>query len=144
MSPLWWLTNDRDLSCLDLYERHYSANSYAKSRETAGFGGPGERLTLRTDCGRALFVWRLERFRKDEQRGVNCAVFRNESDHLSSLLIQQADAIADEAWADSRHYTFVNTKKVASRNPGFCFLKAGWAKCGMTKGGLLVLERVAA
>jgi hypothetical protein len=45
-------------------------------------------------------------------------------------------------WPDLRHYTYVNSQKVASKNPGFCFLKAGWRRCGVTKGGLLVLERV--
>jgi hypothetical protein len=30
---------------------------------------------------------------------------------------------------------------VRSTNPGFCFLVAGWRRCGRTKGGLLILER---
>jgi hypothetical protein len=29
----------------------------------------------------------------------------------------------------------------ASCNPGFCFIKAGWARCGETKRGLIILER---
>ena len=29
-----------------------------------------------------------------------------------------------------------------SRNPGYCFQKAGWRRCGVTKGGLLIFEKV--
>jgi hypothetical protein len=48
---------------------------------------------------------------------------------------------ADFAWVGARHYTKVNPKAVRSRNPGFCFMAAGWRRCGMTKGGLIILER---
>lgn len=55
--------------------------------------------------------------------------------------IRQADQIADCLWPNSRHYTYVDPKKIASKNPGFCFLMAGWRRCGNTKGGLLIMER---
>ncbi len=88
-----------------------------------------------------MFVWR--RFIDGSgQRGVNCAVFRNEGPHRSSDLIRQADAVADFVWPGERHYTFVNPRAVRSTNPGFCFVAAGWRRCGMTKNGLLVLERI--
>lgn len=139
-TPLWWVTRDGDLDCLALYERHYSAYRYADGRERRLFVGPGEKLVLRTAAGDACFAWR--RFIDDSgQQGVNCAVFRNESQHLSSTLIRQADAIADAVWTDRRHYTYVDGQAVASRNPGYCFLAAGWKRCGRTKGGLLILER---
>jgi hypothetical protein len=65
----------------------------------------------------------------------------NESEHLSSSLIRRADAIADEAWTDRRHYTYVDPKEVASANPGYCFICAGWRRCGVTKRkALIVLE----
>lgn len=94
-----------------------------------------------------MFVWRrfidgcIDQRTGQRQAGINCAVFRNESPHLASELIRQADAIADATWSDRRHYTYVNSEKVASRNPGFCFLAAGWKRCGKTKGGLLIFER---
>lgn len=138
---LWWVTLDGDLDCLELYERHYSKNlKRAAWRERKLFVGPGDKLVLRTAAADAAFVWRC--FKDDSgQTGVNCAVFRNESAHLSSLLIRQADAIADEVWTDRRHYTYISSEKVASANPGYCFLMAGWRRCGMTKGGLIVMER---
>lgn len=92
----------------------------------------------------AMFVWR--KFIDDtipKQEGVNCAVFRNEapSRFLSSELVRQADAVADFCWPGERHYTYVNLKAVRSRNPGFCFVAAGWRRCGTTRGGLLIFER---
>lgn len=139
-APLWWLSQDGDLDCLELYERHYSAYRYADGRERKLFVGPGEKVVLRTERGDACFVWR--KFIDDSgQKGINCAVFRNESPHRSSHLVRQADSIADCLWPDSRHYTYVNAKAIRSSNPGFCFLVAGWRKCGMTKSGLLILEK---
>ena len=141
MKPIWWLTKDGDLDCLEMYERHYSAYEYKDGRERKLFVGPGEKVFLRTKGGDAFFVWR--KFIDDSgQDGINCAAFRNESRHLSSELIRQADAIADCLWPDCRHYTYVNSEKVRSRNPGFCFIAAGWQQCGKTKSGLVVLERL--
>jgi hypothetical protein len=143
MEPLWWLTKDGDKDCLAFYEKHYSARQYRDGRTRSKFVGPGETLVLRTLRGDALFVWR--KFIDDSgETGVNCAVFRNESQHQSSELIRQADAIADfsECWPSERHYTYINAAKIRSTNPGFCFLQAGWRKCGRTKGGLIILERL--
>jgi hypothetical protein len=140
--PLWWLTKDSDLDCVELYERHYSCRRYGdgRSRNNGQFVGPGEKVVLRTERADALFVWRL--FHDDSgQSGVNCAVFRNESGYRSSRLIHQADQIADVLWPDRRHYTYVDPTKIASTNPGFCFIAAGWRRCGRTKGGLVILER---
>lgn len=148
MRPDWWVTKDGDLDCLELHARHYSRREYADQRKRVLFVGPGDKLVLRTERGDAAFVWRkftddcIDERTGEKQQGVNCAVFRNESEHLSSLLVRQADAIADEVWTDRRHYTYVNRQGVASANPGYCFLMAGWRRCGITRGGLLVLERV--
>ena len=144
----WWLTKDGDAECLALYEKHYSAHRYRDGRVRKLFCGPGEKIVLRAFDGAAFFVWR--RFKDDcidtrtglRQSGINCAAFRNEGTARSSDLVRQADAIADCCWPDRRHYTYVDAAKVASRNPGYCFLVAGWTRCGMTKSGLLVLERL--
>ena len=98
-------------------------------------------VLLRHDA-RALFVWR-KFLSDDEQEGVNCAVFRNEGDELSSQLIREADALADERWPRARHYTYVNARRIRSSNPGYCFIKAGWRRCGETRWNrLTILERV--
>ena len=140
--PLWYLTKDGDVSCLAMYERHYSCHRYADGRKRSQFVGPGEHVVLRTGDADAMFVWR--KFIDDSgQQGVNCAVFRNEAPHRyrSFELIRQADAIADHCWPGERHYTYVNPQAVRSANPGFCFVAAGWQRFGYTKRGLLILER---
>jgi hypothetical protein len=140
--PLWYVTKDGDASCLELYERHY-ARYCQSARKVRQFVGPGEHIVLRTgDCD-AMFVWR--KFIDDSgQQGVNCAIFRNEGQEQSSILIRQADAIADHVWPRQRHYTFVNPQAIRSSNPGFCFMAAGWRRCGQTGTGLRILERCAA
>lgn len=136
----WWITKDGDEFCLDLYNRHYSHRVYADGRKPKLFCGPGQKIVLRTLNADALWVWR--KFKDDSgQTGINCAVFRNEGCVKSSELVRQADAIADFVWPGERHYTYVNAKKIRSKNPGFCFLRAGWKKVGMTKNGLYILEK---
>lgn len=139
----WFITKDGDRTVLALYERHYSAYQYKDGRVRRLFAGPGEKIVLRTYAGDAGFVWR--NFISDSgERGINCAFFRNESKIISSQLIRQADAIADQVWSCRRHYTYVDANKVSSANPGYCFKKAGWVVCGQTGGGKLILERITA
>lgn len=138
---IWFLSKDGDKTLLALYERHYSCYRYRDGRKRNQFVGPGETIVLRTDAGDAGFVWR--KFIDDSgQHGVNCAFFRNESTHLSSELIRQADAVADFCWPGQRHYTYVDPQKTRrKRDPGRCFVRAGWKRFGQTKSGLIVLER---
>lgn len=146
--PHWWATTDADVACLALYERHYPTRRYRDGRIRRQFLGPGDKYALRAFDGTAVFGWRkfiddcIDIRTGERQAGVNCAVFRNEGPHQSSELIRQADAIADCLWSDRRHYTYVDASKVRSRNPGYCFLVAGWRRCGRTKSGLLILERL--
>lgn len=141
-NPVWWITKDGDVSCRDLFERHYSCYHYRDGRKPKLFCGPGEKIVLRTAEADALFVWRKFKDASGQQ-GINCAIFRNEGKIRSSQLIRQADAIADFCWPSERHYTYVRAEAVRSKNPGYCFLAAGWRKCGYTKvNKLLILERL--
>jgi hypothetical protein len=118
--------------------RHYSSkkNRHPKIRQ---FVGPGEKLVLIGFLCAALFAWR--KFIDDSgQRGVNCSIFRNESSHRSSEMIREASQIAWTKWPGERLYTYVNPSEVRSGKPGWCFEKAGWRRCGETKGGLLIFE----
>lgn len=123
-----------------LFDRHYSKYHYKDGRRPKLFVGPGEKLVLITQDGRALFVWR-KFIDASGQTGINCSVFRNESNLLSSTLIKEAMQIAFERWPGERLYTYVNPKKIKSTNPGYCFLSAGWNFCGYTKvNKLIILE----
>lgn len=136
----WFAVKDGDDRARDLFNRHYSRIRYADGRKPRLFVGPGEKMVLMTPEADALFVWR-KFIDASGQQGVNCAVFRNESRHLSSELIREACELAWWRWPGERLYTYVNVQAVTSVNPGYCFKMAGWKACGQTKWNkLLILE----
>lgn len=144
----WLPIKDGDPRAYALYRVHYSFKEYKDGRRqnTAYrnrhlIAGPGEKMLLLTQDANALFVWR-KFMDKSGQVGVNCAVFRNESDILSSLLILEAEVLAWQRWPGERLYTYVNASKVKSINPGYCFKMAGWSVCGITQvKKLCILEK---
>ncbi len=141
-SGVWMPVKDANPSGLAIFHRHYSYQPYRDGRKPLHFVGPGEKMVLLTPDARALFVWR-KFISGDGQQGVNCAIFRNEGAGLSSGLIQAAVELAWERWPKTRLYTYVNPRKIRSVNPGCCFVKAGWRKCGITKARkLIILELV--
>ncbi|MEN2711405.1 hypothetical protein [Sphingomonas sp. VL_57B] len=146
---LWVPILDGDPVAAKIYNAHYSSTKSRARREARGtlqFGGPGERIILSTPNRCALFGWRRQQFRQDEQDGVECFIFSNRGCNLSSILIREADRIADERWPGERHFTFVNeaettTRRGAKSCPGQCFIHAGWRPAGVSEGGLHILER---
>jgi hypothetical protein len=148
---LWTPTKDGNPAGLELFRRHYSYNPkrdqlkfpFAEWSSDSLFVGPGAKLVLISGDAKALFVWRKERYRLDNQTGVNNAVFRNEGSAAgrSSELIAAANDVAWERWPGERLFTFVDPEKVRhKRDPGRCFLRAGYRQCGETATGLLIFE----
>jgi hypothetical protein len=138
--PHWIVGQDGEPELKKLYNRHYSARHYKDGRKPKKFVGPGEHIVLTLPDRSAIFVWR-KFLDESGQEGINCSIFRNESSYRSSDLIREADAIADFCWPGERHYTYVRPEAVKSRNPGWCFICAGWKRCGRTKTNLLILEK---
>jgi len=135
---LWLPVRDGNRTASALFDRHYSRNP--ASRGDPRVAGPGQKMVLSTPCARALFVWR-KFISKDQQDGINCAIFRNEGAGLSSVLIRAAMVLGWQRWPGERFYTYVNPRRVRSVNPGYCFKAAGWRECGVTKTRhLIVLE----
>ncbi len=101
-------------------------------------------MTLLTPDGCALFLWIKQWFIANDPTGVICAVFRNEAPekYRSSELIQEAEVLAWERWPGERLFTYVDPREIKSSNPGFCFLSAGWQKCGVTAAKHLVILEV--
>jgi len=67
------------------------------------------------------------------------SIFRNEGPHLSSELIREAVACTRWTWEPPELgiVTFVDAGKVRrKRDPGRCYLRAGFEHVGFTKGGL--------
>jgi hypothetical protein len=143
----WYAVKDGDPRAFAIMKRHYTFHEYNDGRRhdlnyrnRNLFVGPGNKMILITEGADALFVWR-KFIDKSGQRGVNCAVFRNESHILSSILILEAMQLAWQRWPGERLYTYVNADEIRSINPGCCFQKAGWTRLDeMTKRGLIILE----
>lgn len=137
----WVIIKDGNDIARELFEKHYSRYKYKDGRKPKLFVGPGQKLVLLNTTQDAIFAWR--KFKSDNgQDGVNCAIFRNESKVLSSILLLEAEQIAWERWPTERLYTYVNPNKVKSVNPGYCFKIAGWRNCGITKvNKLLIMEK---
>ena len=123
--PVYWIiSHDMNPNAQKLADRHYSRKNPGS---TKGFIGPGEKLVLLSPDGKALFAWLRSdpELRGDHIDGVNCTIFRNESPVLSSKLILEAEKFARQRWPDLKLFTYVSKEKVKSKNPGWCFMKAG-------------------
>lgn len=67
--------------------------------------------------------------------GYNCAIFRNESSRRASDIILECEQFALAKWGPNRMYTYINPGKIRrTRQPGRCFIKAGWAYVRDVKG----------
>lgn len=75
-----------------------------------------------------------------------CSAFRNERQdlYLSSELVEEGVAASRHRWPDVPDLgmvTFIDPGKVRrKRDPGRCFLRAGFKVVGTTKGGLVALQ----
>lgn len=142
LGDYWFKCLDGNQGARELFDRHYSRHRYRDGRRPKLFVGPGTKLVLITESGDALFVWRKFKDASGQQ-GINCAIFRNESPLLSSTMIMDAERIAWDKWPNERLYTYVKATAIKSSNPGYCFIKAGWQKCGITKWNkLVILEKL--
>jgi hypothetical protein len=132
-----------DGQAVPIADRHYN-------RQTIGapqFVPPGRCVVFKTTCVRALWVssWPFAEFTKHAWAGawVN-STFRNEGAGLSSELIREAVAATLHEWPEPPALgmvTFVDAKKVRhKRDPGRCYIKAGFKRVGFTKGGLVALQ----
>jgi hypothetical protein len=156
-ASIWQVSIDGNGAAREIYDNHYSRIHYRDGRKPKLFVGPGYKIVLKTRDNLALFVWR--KFIDDcipKQEGVNCSVFRNEGELLSSFLILEAEKIVRLAWPFERLYTYVDETKVRTGkpksgkpNPGKCFIKAGWQRVTdengewvRSKSGKLILEKL--
>jgi len=135
---LWSRTSKGDNTCRILADKHYS-------RQTPGhpqFCRPGRNLVLRLPKGDAVWVtW--DGIRDDDWDAWECTLFRNESDFQSSELIREAVKVTLKEWGTppgDGFITYIDRKKVASPNPGYCFKCAGWKSAGKSKSGKLCLQ----
>lgn len=138
----WVVTKDGDPELETLVKRHYSRNK--NSDCSKGYIGPGRKLLLRTTRGDSVFGWRWANFRVDNFNCYDCTIFRREGAGLSSDMILEAEQIAIETWGPPPRdgfVTYIDNRKIKSKNPGYCFKKAGWKQIGKSKTGKIILQK---
>lgn len=139
----WVLAPDNDPEARALFQRHGTDRTV--TRRSRSLPGSGDRLILITHQADALIVFR--KFANPDREyghGVHCAVFRNEGHFRSCSLIREAvEEWAWKRWPGERLYTYVGGQRIVATNPGHAFRCAGWKRCGITFGNLIVMERVA-
>ncbi len=138
----WCLSYRADPHALPLADRHYNRQAVGSNQ----FVPPGRCLVLLTAAADALWVtsWPLAAYVKHAWAGAwLCSCFRNESAVLSSDLIRAAVALTRAKWPVPAlgMITFVDpTKTRPKRDPGRCFLRAGFRPAGRTQSGLHALQ----
>lgn len=139
---IWTLSHRFDRAALPLADRHYNRRKVGSPQ----FVPPGRCVVLLSACRRALWVtsWPLPEFVRHAWPGawVN-SLFRNEGAGLASDLIGDAVAATRAIFGPppaAGIVTFVDARKVRhKRDPGRCYLRAGWRVVGRTRGGLIAL-----
>ena len=143
MTPsLWNLSHRFDPVACKIADRHYNRQKIG----TPQFVPPGRCLVLVND-GPAFWVtsWPFAEYVRHAWPGAwVCSAFRREGGPLASDLIRSAVATTRWQWPDTPDLgmiTFVNAEKVThKRDPGRCYLRAGFERVGTTKGGLIALQ----
>lgn len=139
----WQLSHRQDQVACRIADRHYSRRKPGSKQ----VGQPSRCLVLLTTTKDALWItsWPYADLVKHSWAGAwENSCFRNEGAGLSSELIREAVAITRWYWPEvpaKGMITFVNARKVRhKRDPGRCFLRAGFRLVGETKKGLLALQ----
>lgn len=138
----WFASYRADELALPIADRHYNRQHVGSPQ----FVPPGRCLVLLTERPDALWVtsWPLAQYTHHDWPGAwVCSCFRNEGQYLSSDLIREAVAATRSKWKPPLEgmITFVDSSKVRrKRDPGRCFIRAGFKICGITKGGLIALH----
>jgi hypothetical protein len=140
---IWTLSHRADPRAVAIADRHYNRQKVGAPQ----FVPPGRCLVLLTPDADALWVtsWPFGQYVKHAWPGAwVCSCFRNESGHLSSALIREAVAATHWRYGEPPGrgmVTFVDAAKVRhKRDPGRCYLRAGFRNVGQTKGGLVALQ----
>jgi hypothetical protein len=141
----WRLGHKYDRQGRELADRHYNRRKVGSPQ----FVPPGRAVVLVSVCGRAVWVtsWPYAEYVRHAWAGawVN-SLFRNEGAGLSSELILEAVAATRAVWPEPPPIgliTFVDARKVASRNPGYCYRRAGFERVGVTRKEKLLAFRLA-
>lgn len=143
MSGVWRMSHRADPVAVAIADRHYNRQKPG----TPQFVPPGRCLVLVSTDELAVWVtsWPFAEYVRHAWAGawVN-SCFRREGGAKASDLIRDAVAATRWHWGDPPSLgmvTFVDADKVRhKRDPGRCYLRAGFRHVGETKGGLVALQ----
>ena len=137
----WRLAHRADSRALAIADRHYNRQKVG----TPQFAPPGRCIVLWTEGAAWTTSWPFAEHVKHRWPGawVN-SLFRKETDGLASEFIREAVAATRALWVETPPLgmvTFVDEDKVRhKRDPGRCYLRAGFRCVGRTEGGLLAFQ----
>ena len=140
-TSVWQRSHKFDREALPLADRHYNRRKIGSPQ----FVPPGRAVVLKLPDALWVTSWPYAEYVRHAWPGawVN-SLFRNEGHMLSSELIRQAVAVTRSVWPNPPELgivTFVNAAKVRhKRDPGYCYLMAGFHHVGETKGGLFAFQ----
>lgn len=143
-AKFWELSYRADPRAIKLADQHYSRQKPG----TPQFVPPGSCLVLLTENTDALWVTSapIADYTHHAWPGAwICSLFRREPScpQLASDLIKEAVAVTRWRYGkppEKGFVTFIDRDKTnPKRDPGYCYLMAGWRKLGRTKGGLYAL-----
>lgn len=141
----WRLAHHADPTACRLADLHYSRKTIGAPQMMP----PGRKIVLVTETGDAVFgvSWPYPELVAHDWPGAwICTIFRREPEcsHLASDLIREAIAVCRWRWPEVPDFgliTWVNAGKVRhKRDPGRCFLKAGFKRVADSRGGLVTLQ----
>lgn len=142
----WRMSNRFDPAGAKLADRHYSRQKPG-SPQFVGNATSFVLIAPLSDTPQALWVTKWQRYVRSPMwlNAWVCSLFRNEGAGLSSELITEAVAATRALWGDppARGFvTFVDADKTKrKRDPGRCYVKAGWTRLPeRTPQGLVVLQ----
>jgi hypothetical protein len=138
----WSLSWRADPRAAAFADRHYNRQSIGSGQ----FVPPGRCLVLKTPDALWVTSWPFAEYTKHAWAGawMNSTFRREGGPDLASDLIRAAVAATRWEWPDVPELgmvTFVDASKVRhKRDPGRCYLRAGFRLVGRTKAGLLALQ----
>jgi hypothetical protein len=139
---MWSVSHRFARDAVAIADRHYNRQKPG----TPQFVPPGRCYVLTTPAAVWVTSWPFAEFVRHAWPGawINSCFRREGGDHQASDMIRAAVAATLAHWPevpDLGMVTFVDARKVRrKRDPGRCYLRAGFRHVGETKGGLLAFQ----
>lgn len=167
VEDLWCLSHGHDRVALDVVDGRgvwegHGAHYSRRTRDSRSFTGVGQEIVLVTRAADAVWAVVLQKTPSAPGTGISRGrngnadrtrwvwrnmLFRNLGPILSSDLIRTATVRTYAEWLerygklpDIPLRTEIDTRKIRSTNPGFCYLRAGWMKLPTKRRGMLYLR----